>query len=92
MAEQHLTPDQQIRATALQCASRCAEPGAPTGHCLSSARMFETYIRTGLSQTGPRWQQGLETGVESARVRIDGRISPVQAEQIREAVTHILEG
>jgi hypothetical protein len=80
----------QIRAAAAECASRVVEPGSPTGHLLSSARMIETYIRSGLSQVGPRFKQGLVCGAEDAVVRVEGNLSEEQAAQIQQAVTNLL--
>lgn len=83
--------DTQIRSQAIECASRAVQQGSPTGHFLSSARMFETYIRSGLSQVGPRFRQGLLCGKTGAIVRVDG-VSEETAALIQEAVTNLLTG
>jgi len=83
--------DAQIRATSLECACRAVEQGSPTGHFLSSARMFETYIRSGLTQTGPRFQQGVLAGRTGAIVRVDGNLGPDEATAIVAAVTSLLQ-
>lgn len=80
----------QIRACAIECASRAVEEGAPTGHFLSSARMFEAYIRSGLSQVGPRFRQGLLAGSSGCLVRVDGDVSESDATLIAEAVDRVL--
>lgn len=82
--------DPQIRAAAAECASRIVAPGSPTGHLLSSARMIETYIRSGLSQVGPRFTQGLLCGREGAIVRVDGKLSEQEAAAVQQAVTNLL--
>lgn len=83
----------RIRATAIECASRAVQEGSPTGHFLSSARMFETYIRTGLTQVGPRFKQGLIVRNPAGTdwlVRVDGELSAECAERIRAALTNLL--
>lgn len=80
----------EIRRAALECASRAVQQGAPTGHFLSSARMFETYIRSGLSQVGPRFRQGLLCGRDGAIVRVDGELSEDEAHALQQAITHLL--
>ena len=82
--------DTQIRAVAVECASRAVQPGSPTGHVLSSARMFETYIRSGISQVGPRFRQGLICGAEGTIVRVEGDLSEQDAALIQSAVTNLL--
>lgn len=81
----------EIRAKAIECASRAVQEGSPTGHFLSSARMFETYIRSGLSQVGPQFKQGLLCGRAGVVVRIDG-LSEKEAGLVQEAVTNLLTG
>lgn len=80
----------QIRAAAIECASRAVEQGSPTGHFLSSARMFETYIRSGLSQVGPKFRQGLMLGREGCILRVDGDLSDAEAALIQQTITNLL--
>lgn len=86
--------DTDIRRTSMECASRAVACGAPTGHFLSSARMFETYIRSGLTQVGPNFTHGVLAGKTGLIVRVDAPgLSEEQAAQavslLREALTHI---
>jgi hypothetical protein len=53
--------------------------------------MFETYIRSGLSQVGPKFRQGLLCGRTGAVVRVDG-ISEADAALVQQAVTNLLTG
>lgn len=77
----------EVRVEALTLACRVVPPGDPTGHFLSTARQFETYLVTGLSQTGPRNQQGAQVGREGLSVLVDGeRLSPATVDAIRQAV------
>lgn len=79
------------RLNALDMACRAVLPGSPTGHFLSSARQFETYLLTGMSQTGPRNQQGVQVGVEGLSVLVDGYdLTTEQIESLRVAVAGAL--
>lgn len=78
------------RTLALDMACRAVTPGSSTGFFLSSARQFETYLLTGLSQTGPRLLQGTQVGAEGVSVLVDGDLTPDLAERIRVAVAGVL--
>lgn len=80
----------QIRAASLEAASRAVAEGSPPGYYLSTARQFETYIRSGLSQVGPRFKQGILCGSEGIVLRIDGDLSEAEAAEIEAAITHLL--
>jgi hypothetical protein len=80
----------EIRAVALLVAGDVAEEGCPTGYVLSAARQLEGYIRTGLTQVGPRFRQGIVLGRTGALLRVDGNLSPEEAEAITAVMTHLL--
>lgn len=82
--------DTTIRATAIECASRAVQEGSPTGHFLSSARMFETYIRSGISQVGPNFTQGIILGRSGLVLRVDGQLSEGDAQRIADALSNLL--
>ena len=83
--------DSEIRAVAVEAAGRVTAEGSPTGHVLSTARMLGGYIRSGLSQVGPRFRQGLVLGQTGVLLRVDGEgITPALAERLSAAVTDIL--
>jgi len=79
------------RTTALQLACRVVPVGDPPGHFLSTARQFETYLVTGLSQTGPRNQQGTQVGRDGLSVLVDAEgLTSELVTRLRIAVAGVL--
>jgi hypothetical protein len=78
------------RFCALDMACRAVLPGSPTGHFLSSARQFETYLLTGVTQTGSRNLQGVQVGHEGLSVLVDGYdLTTERVESLRAAVAGV---
>lgn len=75
-----------VRAQALEVAGRAVASGSPVGHFLSSARMFDRYITTGLSQSGPNRIERMVVGTEGVIVEVDGHFDNEQAEAIETGV------
>jgi hypothetical protein len=86
-----LSYDERIRIASLEAASRVADPGTPTSGLLSRASQCETYIRTGLIRTGPKWLAGAEVGVERVSVMVEGpELDPADVEAVAKAVRSVL--
>lgn len=67
------TPEMpSIRSTALMLACKTVTPESPTGHYLSTARQFERYIASGVSQTGAGGRSGVQMHVDNFLIRLDG--------------------
>ncbi len=62
----------EVRAAALACATRATAEGQPPGYFLSTARQFERYIASGVSQTGAGGRNGVQVHLGDLLVRIDG--------------------
>ena len=86
----NITP-RAVRTAALDMACRAVTPGSPIGHFFSTARQFESYLLSGLTQTGPRFQQGAQVGAEGVSVLIDGEnLTPEKVDEIRAALAGVL--
>lgn len=86
-----LTPDQLARTAAVQAAAHAVPAGQPVGNFLSTARIFERFIITGITRVS-KDDEGIQIGNTGILVRIEGKkITPDLASRIRNAVEDAIE-